>query len=228
MNPLIPSERKDFRDKDVCKHFLAGFCPAEMFMNTKADLGKCGFVHDAKVQKDYQQSDDKGKLGYEEDFYDYLCRLVSDVDRTIRKGHQRLENKADAPTLAISQDELREKIIIQEETLRTQLEEVLSLGLQSSVKQALDHALLCERLLAELEALRQNDITHHSYKAEKRMEVCEVCGALLANDATGIRIDMHMVGKQHTGFIKIRETIEELKVPFVILTLDLNYYTNKL
>jgi hypothetical protein len=41
------------------------------------------------------------------------------------------------------------------------------------------------------------------------MEVCQICGALLANDSTGARIDAHMIGKQHMGFIRIRKTLEE-------------------
>ena len=31
-------------DDKVCKHFLCGFCPSELFVNTKAEasVGKCG------------------------------------------------------------------------------------------------------------------------------------------------------------------------------------------
>ncbi|KAI0982044.1 hypothetical protein GJ496_006143 [Pomphorhynchus laevis] len=28
-----------YSDRDVCKHFLCGFCPHELFVNTRADLG---------------------------------------------------------------------------------------------------------------------------------------------------------------------------------------------
>ena len=38
MNPLIPVAKKDFRDPEFCKHHLAGFCPFEIFMNTKVSL----------------------------------------------------------------------------------------------------------------------------------------------------------------------------------------------
>ncbi|KAH6569646.1 hypothetical protein BASA60_008155 [Batrachochytrium salamandrivorans] len=119
MNPLIPSAKKDYRDADVCKHFLVAFCPNEMFLNTKVDLGKCGLLHDERLQKEYQDSPDRGRHNYEQRFYDYLTKLVSDIERTIRKGHLRLENKS------------------------------------------------------------------------------------------GERIDAHVTGKQHTGFVKIRDTVEE-------------------
>ncbi|KAH6601079.1 hypothetical protein BASA61_002082 [Batrachochytrium salamandrivorans] len=63
--------------------------------------------------------------------------------------------------------------------------------------------------MLELESMRQNDQTHPTYRPDKKMEVCDICGALLANDSTGQRIDAHLTGKQHTGFVKIRDTVEE-------------------
>lgn len=59
------------------------------------------------------------------------------------------------------------------------------------------------------ELILLSDPSHPSYRPDKRMEVCQICGALLANDSTGARIDAHMIGKQHTGFIRIRKTLEE-------------------
>ena len=29
-----------FTDPEVCKHFLCGFCPSDLFTNTRADIGK--------------------------------------------------------------------------------------------------------------------------------------------------------------------------------------------
>ena len=72
--------------------------------------------------------------------------------------------------------------------------------------------LALERIYAELDLVRQDDVTHPSYRPDKNMDLCLVCGAFLANDTTGMRIDQHMVGKQHNGFLKIREAIEIFKV----------------
>jgi hypothetical protein len=36
MNPLIPQNKKDYKDADVCKNYLASFCPNDHFLNTKA------------------------------------------------------------------------------------------------------------------------------------------------------------------------------------------------
>lgn len=46
---------------------------------------------------------------------------------------------------------------------------------------------------------------------EKRMKVCETCGAFLVIGDTDKRISSHLEGKQHQGFQLVRDTIEQLK-----------------
>merc|ERR1712142_842601 len=42
----------------------------------------------------------------------------------------------------------------------------------------------------------------------KKMEVCNVCGALLVAGDAQQRIDEHIMGKQHMGYARIRSYIE--------------------
>lgn len=46
---------------------------------------------------------------------------------------------------------------------------------------------------------------------EKQMEVCEVCGAFLIVGDAQQRIDDHLTGKQHVGFAKLRQAIQEIR-----------------
>lgn len=46
---------------------------------------------------------------------------------------------------------------------------------------------------------------------DKNMKVCEVCGALQAATDTDKRLQMHLEGKLHTGYLKIRKVLAELK-----------------
>ncbi len=39
-NPEEANRETTFEDEEICKPFLVGYCPNEMFINTKADLGK--------------------------------------------------------------------------------------------------------------------------------------------------------------------------------------------
>ena len=59
----------------------------------------------------------------------------------------------------------------------------------------------------ELESL--SDVT--LIPKDKNMKVCEVCGALQAATDTDKRLQMHLEGKLHTGYLKIRKVLAELK-----------------
>lgn len=74
----------------MCKHFLCGYCPSELFTNTKADLGPCLQIHDEPLRKEYQASDRFEKVGYEERWIEVLEDIVNEVDKKIKRGHQRL------------------------------------------------------------------------------------------------------------------------------------------
>lgn len=45
---------------------------------------------------------------------------------------------------------------------------------------------------------------------EKQMEVCEVCGAFLIVGDAQQRIEDHLMGKQHLGYSKLRQAVEEI------------------
>ncbi|KAJ1566530.1 hypothetical protein HK405_009439, partial [Cladochytrium tenue] len=133
MNPLLGTE-KNFRDRDVCKHMLVAFCPHDLFPN-------------------YQNSPDKGRLGYEEDLAQFLNKLVVDMDKTIKRGKDRLDFTDPG-----------EKEIVEEE-----------------------------------EGEKQEKIV----QVEEQIKV--------RNSSTDARMDAHMIGKQHTGYSKIREWLNNWK-----------------
>ena len=110
------------------------------------------------------------------------------------------------------------------------MERICAFGEAGKVAEAMDAHYFIYKLFNELERTREkydhqfspisltnplsslslrSDPSQRNYRPDKRMEVCQVCGALLANDSTGGRIEAHMIGKQHTGFIRIRKVLEE-------------------
>ena len=54
---MAPGEKKgiNWDDKRVCKYFLCGICPHELFTNTKSDLGPCKMIHDDELKEQYNQ-----------------------------------------------------------------------------------------------------------------------------------------------------------------------------
>ncbi|KAK6117869.1 hypothetical protein DH2020_048369 [Rehmannia glutinosa] len=58
---LTEEERKGHReikwdDKDVCGCYMVRFCPHDLFVNTRSDLGVCPKIHDPKLKESCQNS----------------------------------------------------------------------------------------------------------------------------------------------------------------------------
>lgn len=47
------------------------------------------------------------------------------------------------------------------------------------------------------------------------MEVCKVCGAFLIVGDAPARLDDHMQGKQHVGYQRLRNAVDEIMVSLV-------------
>ncbi|XP_041072884.1 luc7-like protein 3 isoform X1 [Cetorhinus maximus] len=215
---LAPDEKRQnvrWDDESVCKYFLCGFCPAELFTNTRSDLGPCEKIHDDNLRKYYEKSSRFMKVGYEKDFLRYLQNLMADVERRIRRGHARLALSQNTTTGTatggpVSKNEEKGQVLT--EKIEELLEQIEELGSEGKVEEAQGMMKLVEQLKDEREQLRSASSTIESFAAqEKQMEVCEVCGAFLIVGDAQSRVDDHLMGKQHMGYAKIKATVEELK-----------------
>jgi len=98
----------------------------------------------------------------------------------------------------------------------TSNENAEKLGEEGQIEEAESVMLEAEKLKkqkGELENLLKSGGNPASLqqKHDKTMKVCEVCGALQAATDTEKRMTMHLEGKLHTGYLKIRRKLEELK-----------------
>ena len=57
-------KRHKITDANICRNFLCGFCPPELFTNTKSALATCYKVHDDVLQKEFVKGG-KGREGKE-------------------------------------------------------------------------------------------------------------------------------------------------------------------
>ncbi|PVU92135.1 hypothetical protein BB559_003827 [Furculomyces boomerangus] len=203
---------KSFRDRDVCKDFLVDFCPNLLFTNTKADLGSCDLLHNERLRNDYQQSPSKNQLGYEQKFYNRLQNLLNDLDRKIKRGFDRVSAKADDKLINPDKEEHQEKVVFLEEKIKKMLEMVESAGEEGRIDEAKELVDEVEKVKVDLRAAQEKlNLVNPMFKNEKRLEVCDVCGAFLVPDDDTRRLDAHIEGKQHQGYLKIREALEEFK-----------------
>jgi len=143
--------------------------------------GPCDKLHDEGLQKKYQESKDKGRLGYEEEFVATSSRIINQLEikcaasfffflpnhadtRTarIRQGYeklarQQLENKV--PNTA--KIEFEQKLARLDTRISETLESVEKAGEEGQVDEAKKLNQQLEALQAEKEALR---IVTHSKK----------------------------------------------------------------
>lgn len=216
---VAPNEKfkeVNWEDAEYCKFFLVKFCPHDLFVNTRNDLGACPKVHDEEARKLFEKAKPihHRKLQYQEDFLRFCASMMNDVERRIIKGKQRLALNASArenPPPSVNEEQiniLNDKI----EDLEAQAERA---GTEGNVEHAQGILKLCDQLKEERDALLRPECVLSSTAElaaaqEKQMEVCEVCGAFLIVGDAQQRLEDHLMGKQHMGFSRMKTAVDEI------------------
>ena len=203
------SHQKHFDSPDVCKYYLLGFCPHGLFPNTKNDLKECKDRHDQqfKIMFENDPNKEQYQIKYEEKLIEYLEKLVSDVDKKMKKSMERI----DAP---IPEQEINEET---QEKISQIDKEISDLTKQAEKYGEIGMVDDSETILKEIEKLKEQkdellSMNEHPlmYK-EKQMKVCEVCGAMQSAQDNEKRLQTHIEGKLHSGYLKIRQELDILR-----------------
>uniref|UniRef100_A0AC35TSS4 U1 snRNP-associated protein Usp106 n=1 Tax=Rhabditophanes sp. KR3021 TaxID=114890 RepID=A0AC35TSS4_9BILA len=207
-----------FDDPEICKAHLVDYCPNELFVNTKSDLGVCTLIHDDNLREQYKKSSRFTKLGYEKAFYNSLSRMKDDMSKKIVRNKERLAitQSKDENKKYVQRSELQSEI----KNLHSEIDEaskkIESFGIQGNITKAQEMTDLVDRLVTK-KGLLEKEIeamiapTDEQGNKQKQMEVCEVCSCFLVVADAESRITEHFQGKQHVGYAKINETLDELK-----------------
>jgi len=88
--------QKKFTDNDVCKYYLCGLCPEDLFTNSKTKTG-CGKLHLDILKKKYEDTIAKeGRhFGYEYSLLNHLRRLDEKNRRTVEQNKRNLDKRRD-------------------------------------------------------------------------------------------------------------------------------------
>ncbi|KAL7297787.1 hypothetical protein TKK_0008820 [Trichogramma kaykai] len=221
---ILPNEKPkeiNWEDPEFCKLYFVKFCPHDLFVNTRADLGVCTKVHDDEAKELYEKAPYTfRKQQYEDEFIRFCQSMLSEVERKIVKGKQRLAliGNKDMTTLTPAQTQKNEEqIALLSEKINKLVEEAEQCGIQGNVEQAQGLMRLCDQLKEERETLQKsNDNSHYNQTAElaaaqeKQMEVCDVCGAFLIVGDAQQRIDDHLMGKQHVGYARLKAALQDI------------------
>ncbi|XP_043716041.1 luc7-like protein 3 [Telopea speciosissima] len=217
---LTEEERKNYReicwdDKEVCGFYMVRFCPHDLFVNTRSDLGPCPRIHDPKLKESFEKSPrhDSYVPKFEAELAQFCEKLVLDLDRKVRRGRERLAQEVEVTPSAPIPSEKSEQLSVLEEKIKNLLEQVETLGETGKVDEAEALMRKVEILNVEKTILTQQPQNEKALMLtqEKKMALCEICGSfLVANDAAE-RTQSHVTGKQHIGYGMVRDFIDEYK-----------------
>ncbi|OOO04645.1 LUC7-related [Aspergillus oryzae] len=199
-------------DPKVCRSYLVGTCPHDLFTNTKQDLGPCPKVHSEGLKTEYETASaaEKAKWGFDFDYMRDMQKYIDDCDRRIDSAQRRLEK---TPDEIRQTNNLLKQISDYTKTINGGLLEISVLGETGSVAQAYNglHKIrtakhqkeTCERELKNLQ-----DTSGPS--GHQKLQVCDVCGAYLSRLDNDRRLADHFFGKMHMGYSDMRKTFKKL------------------
>lgn len=215
---LTDEEKKDHRevlwdDPDVCGPFMARFCPHDLFINTKSNLGTCPKIHDPNLKLSFENSPrhETCLQKYEAELAHRCEKLVQDLDRKIRRGRDRLAQDVEVLPPPIPGDK-SEQLSVLEEKIKKLLEQIEQLGETGKIDEAEALMRKVDLLNVEKAALtNQAENKAAMLPQEKKMELCETCGSFLVINDVLERTQSHVTGKQHIGFGMVRDFLVEYK-----------------
>ena len=203
-------KKKHFDDPDVCKFFLIGFCPHELFTYVKSsNIGECHYRHDQQFKINFELDPNKEKyqIKYEEDLISFLESITSELDIKIKRCLERIEMPP--PEQVLNKDAQIELENLDKE-ITEKISEAEHLGEMGLIEQS-------EKLMKEIEQIKiqrnllTNTKEHVAIYKDRQMKVCEICGALQSAIDNEKRIQTHKEGKIHSAYLKIRQYLDLLR-----------------
>ncbi|XP_019053492.1 PREDICTED: putative RNA-binding protein Luc7-like 2 isoform X2 [Nelumbo nucifera] len=151
-NGDVREVNRKYYDRDVCRLFLAGLCPHELFQLTKMDMGPCPKVHSLQLRKEYEEAKAKGNDNYDRDLEDVIDRLIVECDRKITRALKRLEDEDAKAAIAISVSEVTQSPEVLE--LTKQIKEKLKEADQFDLEGKTDNKIRALEVVEELRTKR--------------------------------------------------------------------------
>uniref|UniRef100_A0A6M2EF54 Uncharacterized protein n=1 Tax=Populus davidiana TaxID=266767 RepID=A0A6M2EF54_9ROSI len=192
---------------------MARFCPHDLFVNTKSDIGPCDRVHDPKLKESFEKSPrhDAYLAKFEAELAQRCEKLVMELDRRVRRGRERLaQGDEPMPPPPLSADK-SERLSVVEEKIKNLLVQVEALGEVGKVDEAQALMKKVDELNAEKALIQSQNDKVLVVPQEKKMALCEICGSFLVANDVAERTQSHITGKQHIGYGMVRDYISEYK-----------------
>uniref|UniRef100_A0A1D1Z9A1 Putative RNA-binding protein Luc7-like 2 n=1 Tax=Anthurium amnicola TaxID=1678845 RepID=A0A1D1Z9A1_9ARAE len=133
-NGDVREVNRKYYDRDVCRLFLAGLCPHDLFQLTKMDLGPCPKVHSLTLRKEYEEAKAKGVHNFDRELEDLIEKLIVECERKIQRALKRLSEEDAKAAVAISVSEVTQSLEVSElsKQIKEKLKEVDALDLEGN------------------------------------------------------------------------------------------------
>lgn len=198
-------------DPDICQNYICGFCPHDLFRNTKSDLGPCEKDHDDKMTEEFRRvADDATQNRLERRFLRTLQALIAGVDQRVRKGEERLNLSGDSVRAGPYTAQLQE-LTTKIRELQSEMEQLGEEGKIDEMQKLMDKV---NELKEEKAQLENKSKTLFNSTEQTAMKMCPVCGIWKSDNPEDSRAKNHYIGKQHVGFQQIRDKVIELEKKF--------------
>lgn len=210
VNPI----QADWWDPKVCRNYLCGTCPHDVFGNTKMDLGPCPRIHNDKIVQAYKEAKLKNPLdprfaAFEQEYQNNIYAFIEDCDRKIRMSQRRLEKTPEENKRTV---DLMKEVGEIELAIQGVTEEIEQLGEAGKVEESMAKLQAVEALKQEKEdkeAELQRLTETGGASGHQKLRVCETCGAYLSVLDSDRRLADHFGGKMHLGYHELRQKLEE-------------------
>lgn len=214
LDPRAPRRHEiNLHDPKICKSFLVGTCPHDLFVGTKQDLGRCPKQHLEKHKMEYQSQKNRGNefvefdLDYERD----LEKYITDCNRRIDVANRRLER---TPEDIGKINEITRAMEDLDMGIALGLEELELLGDNGEISKAAEQLDVIEQLkAAKIQRERELNVLSDQagFSGHQKLQVCVLCSAYLSRLDTDRRLADHFIGKMHLGYRIMRQAYKEIK-----------------
>lgn len=199
-------------DPKICKSYLVGECPYDLFQGTKQSMGRCPQIHLAKHKLQYERESKRGKQfpEFEQEYYAVLHRFVRDCNGQVAIALKKLEH---TPEERARIQDVTSELDILDSRIGLMIQEIESLLRANEVSQAMTQSINLQQLQSkrvEVGTKVRNVTENVGQSAQQKLQVCEVCGAYLSRLDTDRRLADHFMGKIHLGYVKMRSELDKL------------------
>ncbi|KAK6456655.1 U1 snRNP protein [Scheffersomyces xylosifermentans] len=214
ISPIARRREPELTSPRVCKSFLVGTCPHDLFVGTKQDLGRCPRLHLQKHKLEYEYRTKKKREAFpdfEIEYYKTLEKYILDLNRTIKIAQERLthttpeeQKKIEATTKELDNLDMKIGLMTQEINYLIQ---------QGELQKSLHESIKLEEFCKEREKLAENVrniVENVGQTSQQKLQVCEGCGAYLSRLDSDRRLADHLIGKTHLGYVQMKQAYDEL------------------